>query len=193
MPPAPDVFAEKEVLRARQRQRLAQLGPEERRARSVKLLARLVALPAWQAARRVLIFAPLPNEPDLDLLWTNGGLAGKECAYPRVDGMQMHLLRVGALADLQPARWGLREPPMNAQALPLASFDLVLVPGLAFDADGVRLGRGGGFYDRLLAGKIAETFALGVAFASQITAGLPLAPHDVRMDGVLSDESDLRL
>jgi 5-formyltetrahydrofolate cyclo-ligase len=187
-PPTPDVFIAKNAWRAVQRERLAQLGREERRARSERLLARLIGLPEWQAARRVLLFAPLPLEPDLDLLWSGGALAGKECAYPRVAGMKMHLLAVRSLADLQPTRWGLREPPSEGSAgIALDEFDLVLVPGLAFDGNGGRLGRGGGFYDRLLAGKRPVTRALGVAFAFQIVPELPLAPHDVVMDAVITD------
>jgi 5-formyltetrahydrofolate cyclo-ligase len=69
----------------------------------------------------------------------------------------------------------------------LEDLDLVLVPGLAFDEKGARLGRGGGFYDRLLASKSATTLAMGVAFAFQLESKLPLEPHDVAMDAVLTD------
>jgi 5-formyltetrahydrofolate cyclo-ligase len=185
-----DVFAEKNALRAVQRRRLAELGAEERGERSQNLLARLPALPAWKAARSVLLFAPLPEEPDLDLLWTNGGLAGKECAYPRVAGKQMQLWRVRSLADLQAAaRWGLREPAVEGSvSVGLDECDVVLVPGLAFDRRGARLGRGGGFYDRLLAGRRGGTFLVGVAFAFQIVPEVPVAAHDVIMDAVVTDE-----
>jgi 5-formyltetrahydrofolate cyclo-ligase len=189
VPRPPDVFAEKGALRALQRRRLEELDPEERRVRSGNLLARLGELPAWQAARRVLLFAPLPAEPDLDLLWTADGLSGKECAYPRVDGERMHLVRVRGLADLQPGRWGLREPALGdgSSEVALKDLDVLLVPGLAFDLNGGRLGRGGGFYDRLLADKGAATLAIGVAFAFQIVPKLPMAPHDVIMDAVVTD------
>jgi 5-formyltetrahydrofolate cyclo-ligase len=188
VPPPPDIYVAKNALRAQQRQRLAQLGAEERQARSGALLARLAALGVWQKARRVLLFAPLPLEPDLDLLWSGSGLAGKECAYPRVAGMKMHLLPVRGLADLQPTRWGLREPPFEGSTeILLHDFDLVLVPGLAFDARGGRLGRGGGFYDRLLAAKGEGICAVGVAFDFQMVPELPLAPHDVLMDAVITD------
>jgi 5-formyltetrahydrofolate cyclo-ligase len=188
VPPPPDVAAEKNALRVAARARLAQLGPEERRARSEKLLARLMELATWQAARRVAVFAPLPTEPDLDLLWANDGLHGKECAYPRIAGAEMCLWRVRGPEDLQPGRWGLREPALTATApMALAEFDLVLVPGLAFDGFGARLGRGGGFYDRLLAEKPATTIALGMAFAFQIVPAIPLAQHDAKMDVVLTD------
>jgi 5,10-methenyltetrahydrofolate synthetase len=130
-----EVSAAKQASRARQRARLARLAPDERRARSANLVAHLVQLPVWQAARRVLLFAPLAGEPDLDLLWLGPGLAGKQCAYPRATGHgQMHLRVVRRLEELQPTRWGLREPPLEgADPVTLEDLDLVLVPGLAFD------------------------------------------------------------
>jgi 5-formyltetrahydrofolate cyclo-ligase len=184
-----EVSAAKQASRARQRARLARLAPDERRARSANLVAHLVQLPVWQAARRVLLFAPLAGEPDLDLLWLGPGLAGKQCAYPRATGHgQMHLRVVRRLEELQPTRWGLREPPLEgADPVTLEDLDLVLVPGLAFDEKGARLGRGGGFYDRLLAARPATTRTMGVAFAFQIKAKLPGEPHDVPMDALLTD------
>ena len=189
MPLRDEVSAAKNALRARQRGRLARLGTDERRERSANLVARLVALAVWRAARRVLLFAPLAEEPDLDLLWPGAGLTGKQCVYPRVAaGGRMHLRVVRALEDLQPTRWGLREPPLEGlDPVALEDLDLVLVPGLAFAANGARLGRGGGFYDRLLAAISAGTRTVGVAFAFQIEPKLPLEPHDMAVDAVLTD------
>ena len=186
----PELVAEKNALRAVAREWLGKLGAQERRERSEKLLARLIALPAWQAARQVLLFAPLRVEPDLDLLWTIGGLVGKGCAYPRVGGRQMQLWRVRGLADLEPTRWGLREPVVEgAVSVRRDECEVVLVPGLAFGSNGARLGRGGGFYDRLLAGKRPGTFAVGVAFGFQIVPAVPVAAHDIVMDAVVTDEA----
>ncbi len=193
MPPL-DVVAAKAACRLRQRELLAQLGPDERRQRSGKLLEHLVALPQWQAARRVLLFAPLPSEPDVDLLWREpgsgqpGALVGKTCVYPRIDGEAMQLLPVGSLAELVPGRWGLREPAVSAApALTLRQIDLALIPGLAFDRQGGRLGRGGGFFDRLLADRLPATFLVGVAFLFQVVEQVPLTPHDIPMNAVVTD------
>jgi 5-formyltetrahydrofolate cyclo-ligase len=189
LPLLTEVSVAKQALRARHRARLDLLAPDERRERSANLVARLLELPVWKAARRVLLFAPLAGEPNLDLLWAGSELAGKQCAYPRVlEQGQMHLLAVRTLGDLQPTRWGLREPlSEGADPVALEVMDLVLVPGLAFDEQGARLGRGGGFYDRLLAAKSAATRTMGVAFAFQIEAKLPLESHDVPMEAVLTD------
>ena len=182
------LFERKNALRALMRQRLAALTPEERRQRSRQLVARLVAQPAWTAARRVLLFAPLPIEPDVDLLWLGDALEEKECAYPRVEGTATRLYFVGHAEELEPTRWGLREPaPVAAREADLRDFDVVLVPGLAFDAAGGRLGRGGGFYDRLLAGRGQRSVVVGVGFEFQRLEELPLAPHDALMDCVCTE------
>ncbi len=187
-----DLFEQKNALRTLMRQRLARLTPEDRAERSARLVANLVAQPAWETARRILIFAPLPTEPDLDGLWPGGGLAGKECAYPRVTGVITRLYFVEHVAELEPTRWGLREPlPVAAREADIRDFDLVLVPGLAFDPTGGRLGRGGGFYDRLLAGRSQRSRVVGVGFDCQRVPELVLAPHDVLMDSVCTEESIL--
>ena len=184
------LYEEKNALRAVQRARLAALDAAERAERSRQLVARLREMPALRFARRALLFAPLPNEPDIDLLWALGGFADKQCAYPRVEGMTMRLYYVRGLAELEPSRWGLREPPpLAAREAELKDFNVILVPGLAFDQRGARLGRGGGFYDRLLAGRGKRTTLVGCCFAFQRAAELlPVAPHDVGMDFVCTDE-----
>ena len=172
------------------RQRLAALGPVERGERSQRIVRRIVEMPAWRASSRVLLFAPLPVEPDVDLLWHNGALSGKQVAYPRVEGPQIRLYYIHGLDELESTRWGLREPPQRAaREAVLEDFGIALVPGLAFDAAGGRLGRGGGFYDRLLAGRDpARTRLVGVGFAFQrMEETLPLAAHDVRLNEICID------
>ena len=175
---------------------MAGLPVAERAERSREIVRRIVELPAWRGSSRVLLFAPLPAEPDLDLLWGGGALIGKRCAYPRVEGAALRLYYVQGLEELEPTRWGLREPPPRAaREAALADCDLVLVPGLAFDAAGGRLGRGGGFYDRLLATRDpARTRLVGVGFACQPVGDvLPLAAHDVRLDEIVTERPGFRV
>ena len=183
------LYEEKNALRASQRARLAALDPAERAELSRRLLARLRELPAVRFARRAVLFAPLPTEPDIDQLWKLGGFAEKRCAYPRVEGRATRLYYVRGPEELEGTRWGLREPPiLAARQVDPADFDVILVPGLAFDARGGRLGRGGGHYDRLLAGRGKRTILVGCCFALQKVPAVPAAPHDVRMDYVCTDE-----
>lgn len=183
------LYEEKNALRAEMRARLAAMSADERRERSRMFLARLREMPAFRFARRAALFASLPTEPDTDALWTIGSVMDKACAYPRMEGMATRLYYVRGLAELEPTRWGLREPPqVAAREAELADMHVILVPGLAFAPDGARLGRGGGFYDRLLAGRGKRTVLVGCCFSFQRRESLPLAPHDVAMDYVCTDE-----
>ena len=182
------VEEQKQALRQVMRRLLAGLDPSARRAGSEGLIEQLTALPIWQRARRVLLFAPMPSEPDIDRLWLGGHLEGKECVYPRVAGHELALYRVDKLEELRPTPpWNLREPvPHSSKRVSIETVDLMLVPGLAFDARGGRLGRGGGFYDRLLAARPAGgPLALGACFEFQRQERLPLALHDALLDGLV--------
>ena len=191
-PPDFAPYERKNVLRATARAQLAAMPPAEREERSRQLVIRLRELPSLRFARRVLLFAPLPTEPNIDPLWSLGSLVDKQCAYPRVEGMTMRLYYVRGLGELESTRRGLREPsPTAAREAELQDLDAVLVPGLAFNKEGVRLGRGGGFYDRLLANRNKRLVMVGCCFATQRVDDLPRAGHDVLMDYVCTDEGIL--
>lgn len=174
----------KPQIRARMRA-LLPLPPDVRGERSRLICDAILAHPAWLAARTVATFAPQQREPDVDLLWQHG--AARSFAYPRVDGDFIVFHRVESTFDLQPAQWGIREPAASAQSqIRPDEIDLILVPGVAFTREGQRCGRGGGYYDRLLAELPARTVKLGVCFAEQIVDQLPLEPHDATVDAVIS-------
>ena len=183
------LYEEKNALRASVRAELAAMSADERRERSRLFLARLREVPAFRFARKAALFASLPTEPDTDALWTLGSVMDKQCAYSRVEGMVTRLYYVRGVSELEETRWGLREPPpVAAREAELSDMHVILVPGLAFAPDGTRLGRGGGFYDRLLAGRGKRTILIGCCFASQRRESLPVTPHDVPMDYVCTDE-----
>ena len=160
---------------------ILQMPPDLRAEKSARLCEAIAASDAWRNARTVAIFAPQPREPDIELLWAHG--AGKTFAYPRVVEDRLDLFCVASLHELAPGAFGLREPRADlTHAVAPDTLDLILVPGVAFTRNGGRLGRGGGFYDRLLASLPASTIKIGVCFASQLLTELPVEPHDQRVD-----------
>ncbi|HMO63671.1 MAG TPA: 5-formyltetrahydrofolate cyclo-ligase [Verrucomicrobiota bacterium] len=174
--------ADKAAWRARIHARLAGLGAEERRAASAAICAALVASPVWRTARAVGLYFALPDEPDLGPLIGEALRAGRLVAVPRWNAAAgaYGLARIQDMAaDCGRGRFGILEPRPELPAVAVRRLDLVLVPGVAFDRCGRRLGRGGGFYDRLLAGH--RGVRLGVCFAEQFVAELPALPHDVGM------------
>jgi len=162
------------------------MPPDLRAEKSARLCEAIAASDAWRNARTVAIFAPQPREPDIELLWSHG--AGKTFAYPRVTEGRLDLFRVASLHELAPGAFGVREPAGDpACTVSPDALDLILVPGVAFTADGARLGRGGGFYDRLLARLDSRTCKIGICFDSQLLPELPIEPHDQHVDFIATE------
>jgi 5-formyltetrahydrofolate cyclo-ligase len=107
-------------------------------------------------------------------------------AVPRLDlaSGTYEAARLMTCSQLVPGRFGVPEPEAGCPAVPLNQLDLILVPGVGFDSAGRRLGRGKGFYDRLLAQ--VRGHKCGVAFEQQLVTELPEEPHDVRVDSILT-------
>ncbi len=177
----------KAEMRARIRAELQQLTRSQREDAAIEICARLIAQPAWAAAGSVLLFAPLADEPNVRPLFHGALAAGKVTALPRYNpGMGDY--EAAIIRDLDKdcveGKFGILEPASTCETLDLKRLDLVLVPGVAFGWQGHRLGRGKGFYDRLLAEVSGKT--CGVAFDQQIVSSIPIAPHDVRLNCILT-------
>lgn len=141
----------------------------------------------WQNAKSLLFYAPLPNEVDIWPLVLEALMANKIVALPGFDAEENSYVarQIKNLeTDFERGQFGIREPKAGCAEILLNHLDLALVPGVGFDLTGRRLGRGKGFYDRLLA-EIPET-TCGVCFDEQIVGEIPTEPHDVRMDYVLT-------
>lgn len=182
-----DVREAKKALRRDLRQRLRAVAPEELRKAAECLVARLVDRPEWRAAGRVMLYAPMPEEPDVWPLAAMALQAGRKLALPRFDAVrgEYKAAQVTDLArDVVRGSFGIREPAAACPGWPLNELDFVLVPGLGFDALGRRLGRGKGYYDRLL--NLASGTACGVAMDWQILPGIPVEPHDRGVDCILT-------
>jgi 5-formyltetrahydrofolate cyclo-ligase len=168
----------KKQLREQMRMSLAQWSIECRLAASHSLAERILQLDIWRQALVIGLFAGRKDEMETSLLWAEERIF----AYPKVEGAGLHFYQVGHLQDLQPGPWSLMEPTGGNVIVP----DLVLVPGLAFDVQGGRLGRGKGFYDRWFADH-PQVATLGVAFDLQIIGQLATELHDRRMDCVVTE------
>ncbi len=142
------------------------------------------AWPAWVGARSVLGFLPLAGEVDLRPLLAEAIERGVRVAVPEVTAEGVFRPCVVRSLDpsaLEPGPLGIQVPRLR-EAMPVESIDLVLVPGLAFDPQGRRLGRGGGFYDRFLPQLRRDAFTVGVCFGVQRVPEVPVAAHDARVE-----------
>ena len=179
--------AAKRALRNRVCAALKQMEPRERAAASARARALLTGQDVWKTAQWVLFFAPLPEEVDVWPFLAAALAAGKRVALPRFvaeTGTYEACPIQNPESDLQAGHFGIREPGRHCARLASGRLDLILVPGVAFDLRGGRLGRGKGYYDQLLSGLRGTT--CGVAFDQQIVDEIPVAPHDVRLDCILT-------
>lgn len=179
------------ALAARDAMTIAQRGIAAR-----AIADRIGALPEFVAARTVLLTLPFRSEWDARLLVRDALAAGKTVALPRVDvATRMLVLHVIADVDADVAL-GYRdipEPRADAAAIAPTTVDWVLVPGVAFDPQGGRLGYGGGFYDRLLPLLGAHALRVAGAFETQIVAQVPAAPHDLKVDLIATEKRTIRV
>ena len=177
----------KAALRLQLRERLHSLSAEERSQASAQIRQRLAGQPVWQKAQSVLFYVPTHNEPDLWPLAIEALSLGKSVSLLRhvadTDSYVPCLIREPS-SDLLPGRFGIPEPAARCPIFPSKQLDLALVPGIGFTLDGGRLGRGKGYFDRLLVE--VPGFKCGVAFDCQLTAEIPLEPHDVRLNCILT-------
>jgi 5-formyltetrahydrofolate cyclo-ligase len=163
------------------------LTAAERAAASTAAAERIWRLPELRSARTVGLYVAHGAELDLtDLLRRCRG-RGTRTALPRVTRDELVLVATTAGEDLFPGYRGIAEP--TGPPLEPADIDVLVVPGVAFDPHGGRLGRGGGHYDRLLARVSARTVRIGVGFACQLVPSVPREPHDEGLDLVVTDRA----
>jgi 5-formyltetrahydrofolate cyclo-ligase len=181
------LLAQKAALRKQIRGALEKISPAARTALSAQIRDRLKASAVWKNAGAVLFFAPRPDELDLWPLLEDALAGGKIAALPRYHPANKYYVacRVqNVRSDIVTGQFGIREPAAPCPEIPLSRLDLILVPGVAFDWHGGRLGRGKGFYDRLLAG--TRGVKCGIAFDGQMVNDVPVGPSDVRMNFIMT-------
>jgi len=184
----------KHLLRQDMKSRLAAIGPEHVRTRSEAACERLAALPEFRQADVVMLYLPIPLEVDTAAAALAAWQAGKTVLVPKVSWEQKHMIAVTCRSfedNMEHLNHGLRHPA-DGEPWPLEGIDLVVVPALAFDRAGRRLGRGGGFYDRFLARPEFRGNTCGLAFAEQLVDELPCHDHDVAVNMLVTDQQVLR-
>ncbi len=163
------------------------LDPAERAAASARITTRLRDLPLLRRVGVVAVYAATADEVDLDAYarWLRG--VGVRTLLPRVRGERLELVTVTDDAPLRAGHRGVREP--GGIVIDPSVVEAVIVPGVAFDPHGGRLGHGGGHYDRLLAGLPSTARRVGVAFACQVVPAVPIEAHDEVVDAVVTERA----
>ena len=178
-----------EILRARDA-----LSTADRVEASVAIAAAIAARADFRAAGTVLLSLSFRSEWDTAPLIAAALAAGKTLAAPRVHvgSRMLEPCRVADPSiDLAPGFRGISEPLPHCAAVALETIDWVLVPGVAFDARGYRIGYGGGYYDRLLPLLRRDARRVSGAFELQVVDQVPTAPHDLTVDAIVTEQRTL--
>lgn len=184
----PMIQQEKKVLREKLRRLVQQ--HQSSTIELEQLLHQVQTLPTWPQAHGILLFAPLPHEPNLlSLLDTCSTDSSKHFFFPRMHKTELELYEWFPGAPWIKGPHSIQEPdPKTWRQASLAEADLALIPGLAFDKQGGRLGWGHGYFDRLLGNSECRALKVGIAWSWQVTPKIPREPHDVIMDFVVTHE-----
>lgn len=182
--------AEKQQLRKRIIEERQQLPAARRKAYSHEACRHLAAIGKLAQARAIMAFHPFGAELDILPFVEEAMARGQEIWLPRAisSGRRLVPYRYEGPHMLKRGAYGIWEPdPAIAAAADLHQLDAVLVPGVAFDRQGGRMGYGGGYYDRFLAGLARRPLLVGVAFSMQVVDAVPREPHDILLDGLVTE------
>lgn len=180
------VEAAKRQLRREMRELRRRVGPALRQAVGEAVARHVLAWPELRPGRRIALHSALPDEVPTERLMDALLRRGNQLLLPRANEARgLDFARVSDLSILVEGSFGALEPPSCVPSEQLLPDDVVLLPGLAFDATGARLGRGGGWYDRSLPRYVTALFA--IAFEFQLVPSVPTTVLDRRVRGVFTE------
>ena len=185
---------EKAGLRERVARLIEALSEDERREKSQAACERLAQAPEMRDANTILLYAPLPDELDVWPALHAFRDAGKRIVLPkcRPQGRELTCIEIADFDnDLVIGSFNILEPKSD-DGIDEGELDAIVVPARAFDREANRLGRGAGYYDRLLSKARLDAFTCGIAFDCQIFEAVPTAPHDVPLDAVVTESALFR-
>jgi 5-formyltetrahydrofolate cyclo-ligase len=184
----------KDALRQQIKQVLAAVAPDQAACKSLRACRSVVDLPEFADAEVVMIYLSIPGEVDTSHIALACWQQGKTVVVPKVAWSERRMVAVECQSideHMDVDKYGLRTP-RRGQIRASGSLDMVIVPGLAFDRTGQRLGRGGGFYDRFLPELSEKARTVGLSFGEQVVDDLPVDAHDHPIDILVTDREVLR-
>jgi 5-formyltetrahydrofolate cyclo-ligase len=183
---------EKQRLRREVLDRRNRLTTAQRVIRSADILQKLFELEAVRSAAWIHFYLSYGSEVETTGMIAHALSRGKRVTVPKMEAASKRLV-LSELKDpvreLSPGPKGIPEPKPEAfRPVGVDTMDLFVVPGVAFDERGNRLGQGAGYYDRLLAGNLGKIPIVGLAFELQLAKDIPVGDHDVRVDWVVTEK-----
>jgi len=192
MPEPTDICQQKQQVRAAARANRQKQPNKDQLSRQI--CQKLAALPEYTAARVVMFYVDFASEVRTQHFFPTAWAAGKQIVVPYCVKDRLELFRLENTDELAPGTVGILEPRPELRGRPdrqvdVAQLDLILLPGLAFDRRGGRIGRGKGYYDRFLRRVRPGTPLVALAFECQLFAEVPMLPYDKYVDKVITEAS----
>ena len=178
----------KRSLRRRMRGMCSGLGEARRGAASDAVARRLLHELAQRCPPRCAVYAARRDELSLRPFFDAIRALGHVPLFPRIRGLELEFVPVRSWSDLREGRYGVLEPQWGQRGQSLQAGDFAVLPGLAFDRAGYRLGRGGGFYDRAFGSIRSAPLLIGAAYAFQLLARVPHGSRDQRVDAIVTEQ-----
>ncbi|XP_022105686.1 5-formyltetrahydrofolate cyclo-ligase-like [Acanthaster planci] len=189
----------KSLLRREMKQRLAALSSEEKAQQSEIILKKLVSHPVYRSSQRISVYLSTADEVSTEGILNHMFANKKKCFVPQYIGPRMDMLRLLSMEDysnLPLTKWNIKQPAEGDQreeALATGGLDLIIVPGLAFNLGGDRLGKGKGYYDkyqkRCAEHPSGKPKTIALAFKEQMCATVPVSEDDVTIDHVIHGDT----
>ena len=180
---------DKAQLRLELQKCLAGISAEQRKEKSRRACRNLIATPEFQNASTIMMYMSLPHELDTSEAILCAWQLGKTVVVPKVSWQQRHMIAVvinSLETGIATEVGGLRNP-VTGVPVPLEDIDLVVAPGLGFDGQGNRLGRGGSYYDRFFQNEKLQAIKCGFGFSEQLLESVPIMEHDRPVDMMVTD------
>ncbi len=181
------VEARKRALRVAARRLV---GASEEAGRAAQ--AHVLALSELAHAKTIALYASIADEVPTEALAAGLAARGVTLVFPRMVENELRMAHVADLSDLEAGYRGIREPPDDAPEVAPKHVDVFVVPGLLFDRRGYRLGRGGGHYDRVLAGARRDALRVGLTFLQRVVGELPRAEWDLPVHVLVTEVETFR-
>ncbi len=182
----------KETLRKKYKKIRDGMTAASREKLSRKIVEKLFSMPEWKAARAVGVYVSASSEVMTEDILKHAHLQGKKLRAPKVLGEhKMRFFEVQSPEDLEKGHFGIMEPGDSCKKVGCSTMDLILVPGIAFDKKGFRLGHGLGFYDRFLP-RAKKTFLVGLSYEKTLASSLPHDANDFPVHAVVTEKQIIR-
>lgn len=180
---------EKKFIRSEILEKRGKISQEEKLKWDEKIFEELINREVYKKASVIFAYVSYDNEVDTHKIINHAIKSGKTICVPKIASKAegMKIFKINSFEDLEIGYFGIQEPKNYCVEVKGEEVDLILMPGVAFDREGGRIGYGGGFYDRFLQNKKVHGFKLAVTYNFQILDNIPMEDYDVKVDDIITN------